>query len=98
MNILTDNPVFQREARWGRRLRRLRHNKPLAAMVALIALAVGWLYSQGLNYYARPNDPFRLMAISGGPCMQHYLALLVLLAPIAGVLGDLRGEGSANVG
>ena len=27
MNILVDNPVFRREARWGRRLRRLRANK-----------------------------------------------------------------------
>lgn len=81
MNILADNPVFQREARWGRRLRRLRRNRPLAVMVAFVALAIGWLYWQGLNVYADPQTPYD----NGGlwrTCSNVYLVIIVLLAPV----------------
>ena len=80
MNILADNPVFQREARWGRRLRRLRQNKPLAVMASLVALTVGWLYWRGLMAYADPSTAYD----NGGLwrlCSGVFLGLIVLLAP-----------------
>ena len=80
MNLFADNPVFQREARWGRRLRRLGRNRPLAVMAAFVALTVGWLYWQGLNSYVDPQAPYD----NGGlwrTCSNIYLGLIVLLAP-----------------
>ena len=97
MNILADNPVFQREARWGRRLRRLRRNRPLAVMVAFVALAIGWLYWQGLNVYADPQTPYD----NGGlwrTCSNVYLVYDRAARACAGLLGHFPGEGTADLG
>lgn len=80
MSLFLDNPIFRREARWGRRLRRLRRNRPLAIIVTCVAVAIGWLYWRGLNLYVDPQTSDD----SGGLwrlCSNFYLGLIVLLAP-----------------
>ncbi len=47
-NILRDNPVFLREARWWLRLRWLRRSKSAAWTAAIIAVIFVWFYARGL--------------------------------------------------